>query len=146
MRREISELVSSSFQEIFNWEKAWQSKNNNQNNAFCLPFFGFFTKSSQYQIWKANPYSILTNGNQAWTARLESLTRISNFMTPVILNTNFIKWESKIGYPWISNWHLSDCKPTAVITTTPCLTYSMMGSLKLLCIYPQRLGKILYNL
>ena len=103
MRREISELVSSSFQEIFNWEKAWQSKNNNQNNAFCLPFFGFFTKSSQYQIWKANPYSILTNGNQAWTARLESLTRISKFYDPSDSEHKFHKMR-------IENWLSVDFK------------------------------------
>ena len=28
----------------------------------------FFTQSLQYQIWKANTYSILTNGNRTWTA------------------------------------------------------------------------------
>ena len=144
MRRENSKVVSSSFQEIFNWEKAWQSKNNNQNNAFCLPFIGFLTKSSQYQIWKANTYSILTNGTQTWTARLECLTRISKFFDPTDSEHKFHKmkienWLSN----WLSNWHLPDCKPTAVITTTPCLTYSMMGSLKLLYIPPQRHGTIL---
>ena len=97
MRRENSKVVSSSFQEIFNWQKAWQSKNNNQNNAFCLPFIGFFTKSSQYQIWKANTYSILTNGNQTWTARLDSLTRISKFYDPSDSEHKF----HKMG---IKNW------------------------------------------
>ena len=28
----------------------------------------FFTQSSQYQIFKANTYSILTNANRTWTA------------------------------------------------------------------------------
>ena len=67
LRREKS-IVSSNFQEIFNWEKARKNKSKNQNNNFCLPLIGFFTQSSQYQIWKANTYSIVTNGNLTWTA------------------------------------------------------------------------------
>ena len=47
--------------------KARKNKDKNQNNTFCLTFIGFFTQSWQYQIWKANTYSILTNGNQTWT-------------------------------------------------------------------------------
>ena len=43
-------------------------KKTNENNAFYLPFIGFFIQSSQYQILKANTDSILTNGNQTWTA------------------------------------------------------------------------------
>ena len=35
-------MVSSNFKEIFNWEKARKNKNKNQNNAFWLPFIGFF--------------------------------------------------------------------------------------------------------
>ena len=48
-------------------------------------------------------------------------------MTAVILNTNFIKRESKIGQPQVSNGDLPDWEPT-VITTTPCSTYNMKGS------------------
>ena len=58
----------------------------------------FFTQSSQYQIWKGNTYSNLTV-IELGPPVSESSTRISKFyMTPLILNTNFIKWESKIGY------------------------------------------------
>ena len=57
--------------ERFNWDKAWKKENMNQNNAFCLPLIGFSTQSSQYQIWKANMYSILTNGNRTWTTSVE---------------------------------------------------------------------------
>ena len=46
-------------------------KNKNQSNVLCLRFIDFFTKSSLYQIWKANTYSILTNSNQTWTASVE---------------------------------------------------------------------------
>ena len=57
-------------------KKAWNfrklegkaRKSTNENNAICLSFIGFFTQSSQYQILKANTYSILTNGNRTWTA------------------------------------------------------------------------------
>ena len=52
-------------------------------------------------------------------------------MTPLILNTNFIKRESEIGYPQVSHWDSPDREPT-VITTKPRSTYSMIGSLKLL--------------
>ena len=34
----------------------------------AYPLIGFLTQSSQYQIWKANTYSILANGNRTWTA------------------------------------------------------------------------------
>ena len=70
-------VISSNFQERFNWERVWKDKN--ENNAFCLPFIDFFTQSSQYQIWKANIYSILANGNWTWTASVEFSTRISKF-------------------------------------------------------------------
>ena len=65
---EGTKIVSSNFQEIFNWEEARKNKNDNQNNAFCLLLIHFFTQSLQYQIWKANTYCILTNGNWIWTA------------------------------------------------------------------------------
>ena len=66
-------VVSSSFQDIFNREKAKKNKNKNQNNVFCLSFIGFCIQSSQYQTWKAGTYSILTNGNRTWAASVGSL-------------------------------------------------------------------------
>ena len=59
---------------------------------------GFFTQSSQYQIWKANTYFILTV-IELWRSVSESSIRTTKFFDPLILNTNFIKWESKIDYP-----------------------------------------------
>ena len=59
------------FRESFNWEKAWKIKN--ENSAFFLPFIDFFTQSAQYQIWKANTHSILTNSNRTWTASVRVL-------------------------------------------------------------------------
>ena len=38
-------VVSSNFQETFNWEKARKNKQKNQNNTFRLPFIGFSTQS-----------------------------------------------------------------------------------------------------
>ena len=124
-------VIRLNSQEVFNWENARKSKN--ENNAFCLPYirFFFFAQSSQYQIWKANAYSILTNGNRTCT-QLGS----QSFMVQLILNINFIKRKSKIGYPWVSNWDSPNWKLT-VITTTPWSTYSMMGSLKLLYTFLQ---------
>ena len=42
-------------------------------------------------------------------------------MPPLILNTNLIKQESKVGYPQDSIWDRIDWK-LAVITTTLCST------------------------
>ena len=96
----------------FNWDRAWKNKNKNQNNAFCLPLISFFTQSSQYQIWKANSYSNLTNGNRTWTTSAAvihlNLKPHLNLETPLILNINFIKEKSKISYPYVSNWNLPD--------------------------------------
>ena len=58
-------------------------------------------------------------------------------MNPVILNTKFIKRESKTSYPQYLTQDLPDCEPT-FITTTRCLTYSMMRRLKLLYIHLQQ--------
>ena len=44
-----------------------------------------------------------------------------NFIPPLILNTNFIKQESKTGYQWNSIWDRLDCE-SAVVTTTLCST------------------------
>ena len=53
---------------------------------------------------------------------LESSTGSQILMhPPLILNTNFIKRESKISYPWYSIWDRLDWEP-AVITTTLCST------------------------
>ena len=125
-------MVSSNFQEIFNWEKAIKNKNKNQTNAFCLPFIGFFTQSSQYQIWKANTYSILTNGtNRTWTASVNPQLGSQSFMIPLIRDTNFIKRESKIGYPKVSNWNPPDWKPTYshIVITTALSSTSRSGIL-----------------
>ena len=65
--REKEKVVTSNFQERFLLKIPKKNKNKKQKNAFSFPFIGFFTQSSQYQIWKANTYSILTNGNQIWT-------------------------------------------------------------------------------
>ena len=61
----------------------------------------FFSQNSQYQIWKANTYSILTKGNWPWTdsvavihLNLKVLWR-HWFWTQISLK----KRKSKIGYP-----------------------------------------------
>ena len=59
-------VVSPSFRKKLNWDKARKNKNKIQNDAFCLLLISFFTQSSQYQIWKANTYCILTSGNRIW--------------------------------------------------------------------------------
>ena len=45
-------------------------------------------------------YIYSSSGHLCWSPPLRS----QNFMHPLILNTNFIKSESKIGYPWDSPW------------------------------------------
>ena len=62
------------------------------------------TESSQYQYWKASKYSILTVFELGSTS-VEVLNWVSKFYAPLILNTNFIKGESKIGYPQDSISH-----------------------------------------
>ena len=66
------------FAQIFrkDWTERKLEKNKNGNNALCLPFIVFFTQSSQYQIQKANVYSILTIIKLGPLA-LDSSTRIS---------------------------------------------------------------------
>ena len=105
-------MVSSNFQERFNWEKT--RKNMNENNAFCLLFNGCFTQSSQYHISKANTYSILTNGNRTWT-RIS--TGISKFYEPSDSEPKFNKrriknWLSisfKLGSPWMRTCSHNHC-------------------------------------
>ena len=64
-----------------------------------LPFpHRFSTKGSQYQYWKASKYSI-PRVIEFEPPVSESSTGSQNFMASLILNTNFIKRESNIGYP-----------------------------------------------
>ena len=65
--------------------------------CFLPPLHRFFIQSSQYQYWKASKYSILTV-IVLGPPVLDSSTWSQNFMLPLILNTNFIKPESEIGY------------------------------------------------
>ena len=56
-------------------------------------------------------------------------------MQPLILNTDFLKRESRIGCPLVSNQGPSDHKPT-VITITPCSTYNSKQRVLNFHIYP----------
>ena len=58
----------------------------------------------------------------------KSLTRISKFYDPTDLEPKFHKTRIKNWLPQVSKWDFTDWEPT-IITTTPCSTYSMMGSL-----------------
>ena len=94
--------------ERFNWDKAWKKENMNQNNAFCLPLIGFSTQSSQYQIWKANMYSILTNGNRTWTTSVEVIHLNFKVLWPHWFWT-WISWKKNqnwlsIGFGLESTW------------------------------------------
>ena len=64
----------------------------------CFLPHRFSTQSSQYQYWKARKYSILTV-IELGPPVSESSTGSQQFMPPLILNTNFRKRKSKIGYP-----------------------------------------------
>ena len=105
-------MVSSNFQEKFNWEKTRKKKSKNQNNAFCLPFIVFFTQSIPYQIWKVNTHSILTNNNRTGPPVSESSTRISKFYGPTDSEHKFDKtriknWLSisfKLEFPWLETY------------------------------------------
>ena len=70
----------------------------------CFLSHRFSTQSSQYQYWKARKYSILTI-IELKPPVSESSSVSQQFMPPLILNTNFIKRESKIGYPQDSTLH-----------------------------------------
>ena len=94
---------------------------------------------SKYVCYPNQQYSNL--GCQCQSLQLES----QSFMTPQILNTNFIKRELNIAYPQVLNWDPLDWEPTG-ITTTPCSAYSMMGSLEVLYTHLQGLGTILETL
>ena len=64
--RKEEKWLAQVFGKKINWDKAKKNKNKIQNDAFCLLLISFFTQSPQYQIWKANTYSILTSGNRTW--------------------------------------------------------------------------------
>ena len=64
----------------------------------CFLPHRFSTESLQYQYWKARKYSILTV-IELGPPVSEFSTESKQFMPPLILNTNFRKRESKIGYP-----------------------------------------------
>ena len=101
------------------------------------PSLFFFTKSSQYQIWKANTYYILTNGNRTWTAMSESSTRISMLHDPTDSEQKFHKtrienWLStgfELGIPWVRIYSHNH------YTMHGLLLISWMRSLKLLSIF-----------
>ena len=64
----------------------------------CFRPHRFSTQSWQYQYWKARKYFSLTV-IELGPPVLESSTWSQQFMPPLIMNTNLIKRESKIGYP-----------------------------------------------
>ena len=83
----------------------------------------FSIQTSQHQNWKANKCSNLMI-TELGLPVLESSNMSQNFMLPLpplILNTDFIKLKSKMGYPWDSIWDCLGWEP-AVITTTICST------------------------
>ena len=91
---ERKQMVSSNFQEIYNWDKARKNKNKNQDNAFCFPLIGFFTQS---RTWTAS----------SWTA-----TWISKFYDPTdsehkFHNIKIENWLSigfEMEYPWLGTY------------------------------------------
>ena len=135
-------MVSSNFQESINWEKASKNKIKNHNNNFYFTFFGFFTQSSQYQIWKRNTYSILTNGNRICTASVGVLSKDFKVLWPTdsehklhktrIENRLSIAFD--LGSPWLGTYSHNHY-------TISTLQYD--GSLKILYAHLQNLGTIL---
>ena len=144
---------SSNFQERFNSRKA--RKNKNETTAFCLPFIVFFhiefkisDLKGKYILLILLILLVLLNTNlliqfvasyRQCTLDSSNQLGFQSFMTPLILITNFRKQESKIGYPYVSNWEPSDSEnePTYSHNTTTTLlctslTVWWMGSLKLL--------------
>ena len=63
VRRESQKWLAQIFRKYLNERKLERTRTGIQIMLYASPFSVFFTQSSQYQIWKANPYSILTNGN-----------------------------------------------------------------------------------
>ena len=66
------------------------------------------------QIRILSQLTVIELGPPVW----ESSTMIWKFYGPLILNTNFIKRESKIGYPQAPNWDLPDWEPAVITTNT----------------------------
>ena len=92
LNRHEGKVVSLSFQERFNWEKT--RKNNNENNALCLPFIVFFSHKV-HNIRFEKQIRILS---QLTVIKIrppvsESQLGFQSFMTPLTLKTNFIKQE-----------------------------------------------------
>ena len=82
---------------LFTDDSNTAKKHKLSKQCFLPPLHRFFIQSSQYQYWKASKYSILTV-IVLGPPVLDSSTWSQNFMLPLILNTNFIKPESEIGY------------------------------------------------
>ena len=90
---------------LIHWRfKHCQKTKINKTILSASPSSVFHTQSSQYQYLKASKYSILTVMELAPPVS-EFSTGSQHFMPPLILNTNLIKQESKIGYPWDSISH-----------------------------------------
>ena len=126
--------------ERFNWDKAWKKENMNQNNAFCPPLIGFSTQSSQYQIWKANMYSILTV-IELGPPVSKSSTWISKFYDPTDSEHEFYERKIKnwlsIGFELESTWLV-----TYRHNHYTCSTHGIIEILKLLYTHIQSLGTI----
>ena len=106
-------MLGSNFQGKFNWDKARKNKNNNQNNVFYRLLIGFFTQSSQSQIWKTNTYSILINGDQTCLVIEPPVSQPSTWISIFydstdferkFLKTKIEKWlsiGSELESPWL---------------------------------------------
>ena len=82
---------------LFTDDSKTAKKHKLSKKCFLPPLYWFSTQSSQYQYWKASKYSILTL-IVLGPPVLDFSTGSQNFMLPLILNANFIKPESEIGY------------------------------------------------
>ena len=113
--------LSLNFQEILNSGKDRKNKNKSLDSAFCLSSIDFFTQISEYQIWHANTYSILTIDIIGLGPPVpEHSTRISKFYDDTDSEHKFLK---------ISNWDSPVWEP-ADVSATPCSTYSFIDSVK----------------
>ena len=145
----VRKMVTSNFQEKINRDKARKNKNKNQNNAFCLPLIGFFIQSSQYQIWKADTYSILTNGNRTCTGSMAVIHLNLKVLWPhgdsehKFRKKKFENWLStgfELKSPWLGTY---SHKYYTMFNLQYC---SMIKSLKLLYTHLQSLRTILKTL
>ena len=81
-------------------------------NSPLPPLIGFFTQSSQFQIWKANTYSIQLNEIKLGLTVSRSSTWISKFYDPTDSEYKFHKtriknWLSivfKLESPWLETY------------------------------------------